>query len=178
MKQVYINFFASLILFCALGFNAWAYDFKVDGVAYNITSTEEKTVEVTAGDNKVFYHDDVVIPPTVTYDGITYTVTAIGNNAFFKNTLTSISLPNTLRIIMDHAFYYCHQLKSLVIPEGVEIIKHWAINDCDQLESVYLPSTLVEFGNMNFGYCPKLSTVVVAPGNPKYDSRENCNAVI
>lgn len=178
MKQVYINFFASLILFCVLGFNAWAYDFKVDGVAYNITSTEEKTVEVTAGDNKVFYHDDVVIPPTVTYDGITYTVTAIGNNAFFKNTLTSISLPNTLRIIMDHAFYYCHQLKSLVIPEGVEIIKHWAINDCDQLESVYLPSTLVEFGNMNFGYCPKLSTVVVAPGNPKYDSRENCNAVI
>ena len=153
-----------------------AYDFVVDNVAYNITSADAHTVEVTAGDNNGFYHDDVVIPSTVTYGGVVYTVTAIGAGAFNFSPMTSISLPNTLRTI-GGTFYNCHQLKSLTIPEGVETVARSAIDICRQLEEVSYPSTMINFGGQ-FSNCPNLKTLKVASGNPKYDSRDNCNAVI
>ncbi len=169
-------FTALLALFTSLPMSA--YDFIVDGVAYNVTSAEEQTVEVTAGDGNGFYHDNVIIPPTVMFDEITYTVTAIDERAFYFSLITSISLPITIRLIKGNCFYYCNQLKSLTIPEGVETIQNWAISDCKLLESVSLPSTLNDFGVSNFQYCKNLRTVTVAPDNPIYDSRDDCNAII
>lgn len=170
------NLFLALLAFF-VNLPIMAYDFVVDSVAYNITSADALTVEVTAGDNNGFYHDDVVIPSTVTYGGVVYTVTAIGENAFYRSPMTSISLPNTLRTIGGYNFYYCNQLKSLTIPEGVETMTSHAIVDCAQLEEVSFPSTMTNFG-FQFGYTRNLKTVKVAKGNPKYDSRDNCNAVI
>ena len=61
--------------------NIYAYDFEVDGMYYHIISSSEKTVEVTSGDNK--YSGNVVIPEQVTYNNDTYSVTSIGNSAFY-----------------------------------------------------------------------------------------------
>ena len=62
-----------------------AHDFEVDGIFYNKTS--DNTVAVTyKGDSYSSYSNeyigDVVIPSSVDYNGITYSVTSIGGSAF------------------------------------------------------------------------------------------------
>ena len=57
--------------------------------------------------------------------------------------------------IGDGAFYYCSGLTSLTIPASVTAI-----------------------GDVAFSGCGRLTTISVESGNPKYDSRNNCNAII
>ena len=58
---------------------SWAYDTEVDGFAYNLNE-KTKEAEVTYGWNN--YVGDVVIPSSMTFEGITYSVTSIGQCAF------------------------------------------------------------------------------------------------
>ncbi len=54
------------------------------------------------------YSGDVAIPETVTYNGITYSVTSIGFGAFaFCRSLTSITIPNSVTSIGIAAFENC-----------------------------------------------------------------------
>ena len=76
-----------------------ASDFEVNSIHYNITrKAAPYTVEVTSAWPKSYkYSGEVVIPETVTYDGITYEVTAIGMGAFSgSKDLTSVVIPNTV----------------------------------------------------------------------------------
>lgn len=54
----------AFMLFCI---NVSAYDFEVDGIYYNITSFNDKTVEVTVGDVNYSYSGNIVIPSSVQY---------------------------------------------------------------------------------------------------------------
>ena len=88
MKRNFIFSLLAVLLPCCVS----AHDFIVDGVCYNITSEEEKTVEVTFNSDeqpenvyRKFYKDVVFVPEKVNYDGKEYTVTAIGESAFGSN---------------------------------------------------------------------------------------------
>ena len=79
MKKL-IVFLFSLILSVVFSTSASAYDVKVDGIYYYLNS-KGKTAEVTSGGEK--YSGEVVIPSSITVGGKEYTVTSIGNYAFF-----------------------------------------------------------------------------------------------
>lgn len=97
---------------------SFAYDFEVDGIYYNITSSSSSEVEVANGS----YSGSVIIPEYVTYEGNTFNVTSIGNSAFNDcSRLTSISIPESVTSIGDYAFSYCSGLTSITIPESVTI---------------------------------------------------------
>ena len=49
---------------------------------------------------------------------------------------------------------------------------------CSELTSIDLPNSITEIGQQAFGRCPGLTSIVVESGNPRYDSRNNCNAII
>ena len=89
---------------------------------------------------------EVVVPATVTIDGRTYQVTAIGKYAFRDNSLTEITLPSTLKSIEEGAFYSCDQIQDLVIPEGVTSIGNFAFAYMGNLKKLELPSSLKEIG--------------------------------
>ena len=108
-----------------------AYDAYIDGIYYNLVS-KVRTAEVTKNQN-FRYTGTVNIPETITYNGITYTVTSIS----------------------DYAFYGCSGLTSVTIGSGVTSI-----------------------GNYVFSDCQNLTSLIVESGNPQYDSRDNCNAII
>ena len=105
------HYFLLLTLLC-LSLSARAHDAEVDGVFYNL-DTANKTATVTfKGDYYDSYDDeysgDVVIPETVTYNGITYSVTTLGRYCFSGcSSLTSITIPNSVTSLGDCCFMYC-----------------------------------------------------------------------
>jgi len=83
---------------------AYAYDFSADyngtTIYYNITSTADKTCEVTFKGiysySETSYSGSVTIPSTVTHSSTTYKVKQIGKYAFFScSGLTSVTIPNS-----------------------------------------------------------------------------------
>ena len=106
-------------------------------------------------------------------------VTSIGYAAFYGCTgLTSIDIPSNVTSIDWYAFRGCSGLTSIVIPNSVTSIGYSAFLSCSGLTSIVIPSSVTSIGDYAFCYCSGLTSIVVEPGNTKYDSRNNCNAII
>ncbi|MCI7556407.1 MAG: leucine-rich repeat domain-containing protein [Bacteroidales bacterium] len=99
--------FLSLVAVLLTALSAQAYDFKSGDLYYNTTSGT--TVEVTYQSGSTNYQGltTATIPEIVTYDGTTYSVTSIGNEAFaYCSSLTSVTIPNSVTSI---AIFMCPQ---------------------------------------------------------------------
>ena len=122
-------FLFSLILSVVFSTSALAYDVKIDGIYYNLNS-EGKTAEVTDRSGK-YYSGEVVIPSSITVEGKEYTVTSIGNEAFYHcSGLTSVTIPNSVTSIGEKVFFGCSGLTSVNIPNSVTSIGNSAFWDC------------------------------------------------
>ena len=97
--------------------------------------------------------------------------------------LESINIPASATIIQEFAFRDCKRLKKITfsgtsanLGSGL-FLSNGVFYGCTSLEKVTLPSNLTELGYGVF-FNTHLKSVSVAEGNPAYDSRNNCNAVI
>ena len=107
------------------------------------------------------------------------TVTAVGNWAFYACTgLTNISIPNSVTKIGYEAFYQCSSLMGVNIPNSVQAIEYQAFYGCSSLRSIHIPGNVRGIGTSAFEFCPSLTSMSVSPDNPRYDSRDECNAII
>ena len=88
-----------------------------------------------------------------------------------QNTIIPYGVTN-----IDHAFWNCSSLKQITIPNTVTNIGTYTFSQCS-LTSIVIPKSVTSIGDAAFINCP-LSTIVVEEGNPKYDSRNHCNAII
>jgi hypothetical protein len=154
---------------------ALAYDFVVKGIYYDINGDEATVTYKSKGyynANGNYIDDyindnsgDVVIPETVTYNGNTYTVTAVGNYAFYNRNasiaLTSISIPKTVNIIGLAAFINCEGLKNIIIPDSVTTIGNSAFTGCTGLKNVHISETAISIGNNAFSTCVSLNNIVI-----------------
>ena len=127
-----------LIVVLLTSSHAFAHDFEVNGIYYNITCASDLTVEVTFKGDYIDIYDreytgNVRIPESVLYNGTSFSVTSIGNNVF---------------------------------------------ESCDGLTSITIPKSVVNIGDYALNSCDNLNTIVIESGNARYDSRENCNAII
>ncbi len=170
-----------LILAIVLPTAVTAHDFEVDGIYYNINGNKATVTFKGSGEWEFTdeYSGDVTIPSTVTWNGTTYTVTAIGANAFnCCYGVTSVFIPSTVTFIGEYSFLYCQELPSINIPNSVTTISQNAFSGCKSLTSIRIPSSVTQIGNQVFTGCDALTSITVASGNTKYDSRNNCNAII
>lgn len=130
---------------------------EIDGIWYNLTA-ENKTAEVASSPTK--YSGDLVIFDAVEFEGKSYSVTSIGNNAFAScNMLGSIIIPEGVKSIGNNAFSSCHLLSSIIIPEGVKSIGSNAFYNCKFIESIVLPNSLETIDFSAFAFCPMLKNV-------------------
>ena len=157
--------FTALLLLCTT--SATAHDFEVGGIYYYVTDATNKTVAVTyrGTSYNVYlneYTGSVVIPQSVTYNGSTYSVTSIGDEAFSCCTgLTSIVIPNSVTSIGDNAFSGCTGLTSIVIPNSVTSIGIYAFSGCTGLTSIEIPNSVTSIGDGTFYDCTGLTSIVI-----------------
>lgn len=92
--------------------------------------------------------------------------------------LTSVILSDGLTNIGAMAFYNCYRLSSLTLSKTLESIGQNAFYRCSQLSSFTIPKSLTNISSDIFYGCSSLSSIKVEEGNPVYDSRGDCNAII
>ncbi len=106
-------------------------------------------------------------------------VRGIGDYAFFGCIgLTSLTIGNSVTTIGDYTFYDCKGLTSVTIPNSVTSIGNGAFFGCSSLTTITIPKSVTSIGNGAFSVCSGLTSIKVESGNSKYDSRNNCNAII
>ena len=169
MKKHYIKkLFATVaVLLCSVTANA--HDFEVDGIYYSITSSSKKTVYVTYKGKKDYsswfsddYSGDVIIPESVTYNGITYSVTGIVGYTFTNcNNLQSVTIPSSMTAIGNDAFNTCRSIKSVTIPNSVTSIGDWAFVDCNSLTNITIPNSVTTIGDHAFTRCSSLTSIKI-----------------
>ncbi|MBE6321489.1 MAG: hypothetical protein E7073_00490 [Bacteroidales bacterium] len=132
---------------------------------YTITDEDKRQAEVSGyeGDESV---GALFVPATTIINGIEYSVTSIGNNAFdFFRSLQSVTITESVTSIGSSAFSYCTSLQSVTIPESVTSIGSNAFFYCTSLQSVTIPESVTSIGGRAFENCSSLQSVTIN-GNP------------
>ena len=132
----------------------------------------------------LFYYCDALTSVTVDDENV-YLDSRNGCNAIIE-TATSILLdgckttviPSGVTAIGDLAFYHVHGITSLPIPGSVTAIGLGGLFGMLDLTSLTIPKSVVSLGWEVIGNTNSLQTLVVEQGNPVFDSRNNCNAII
>ena len=155
-----------------------AFAIYVDGINYTFSTYG---AEVVHSD----YKGNVEIPSLVKYKGSAYSVTSIGNTAFYGcSGLTSITIPNSVTSIGDYAFKGCSGLTSITIPNSVKSIGKDAFEDCSgvkeliyaegctkalrtgltSITSLKIPNSVTSIGESAFRGCGDLTSVTIPNG--------------
>lgn len=134
------------------------YRVNADGESVTVSGTSGSPTQLT-------------IESSISDKGKNYTVTKIAMWAFnnARNTLTEVTLPNTVDEIGSQAFFNCSNLTKVIIPEGVRKIGQAAFYGCSQLTSITIPSTITNMDTA-FSGNTALSHVTLTNGISKISS--------
>ena len=176
----------------------WAYDFQHGDLCYYITNDTiaPYTVEVTNTRNSLYEENYsgltiATIPETVTYNGTTYYVTSIGHGAFQDcSTLTSITIPNSVTYIEQHAFYSCDSLaKTNYIGDvaswcgikfgnsdanPISYSHNFYIND-QEIKDLVIPNTVDSINDYAFEDCYNLTSLTIPNSITSIGREAFCN---
>lgn len=142
---IFVGFKAMPVFAATTGTDANGFTWQSDdGVTYSITGYNGSDTNIT-------------IPTSI--DG--HTVTSIGNNAFKDKSLTSVTIPNTVKSIGSFAFYNCTSLVNISIPNSVTNIGDSAFAYCTSLPNITLPTNLSNIGNSTFQDCKAFTEITI-----------------
>ena len=146
-------------------YNGYKYAYRVDDGNATITDFLGP-VDLT---NNGPY--DIKIPEKIHEKSGDYTVTAIGNRAFWECTsLKEVTIPQSVTSIGDKAFYDCRGLTSVTIPQSVTSIGDHAFDECIHLKTLSfgensfgenIETNIKTIGNYAFFHCNDLESVTI-----------------
>ena len=153
----------------------------------SVTTIEENAITYCSELTSVIIPDGVTTIEWGTFSNCTKlssitipnSVTSIKGRAFHNcSSLTSIYIPDGVTSIENGLFEGCTSITNVEIPESVTSIEDYAFSGCSSLTNIEIPSSVKSIGIYAFRWCGGLTSIKVNPLNTKYDSRDNCNAII
>ena len=81
-------------------------------------------------------------------------------------------------VLGNFALFWAEKLEQVILPTTLKGIGDEVFEGCKRLKSIVIPKSVVRIGFSPFYNCYKLISISVEEGNPVFDSRENCNAII
>ena len=102
-------------------------------------------------------------------------VKSIGYKAFYENKMASLVIPGNVESIGAEAFIHS-DIVNLTLENGIKDIGKGAFNNT-KIERIVLPKSVTTY-QQAFCQCSSLKSLSVEEGNPNYDSRNNCNAIM
>lgn len=84
--------------------------------------------------------------------------------AGLRKSITQITLPPTICVIGESAFYNCQALEQVNIPDSVTAIGKHAFGGCTRLKGIELPESIAEIGEGAFWGCSSLSAMELPDG--------------
>ena len=146
----------------------FTYEYEGQTLTYTVIDEDAKTCKTRDGYYDRFQRpgnnvSGTLVIPSVAKDGdIEYTVTAIGEEAFYPcHQLTSVTIPESVIEIGEDAFSDCYSLTSVIIPNSVNSIGSSAFYGCSGLTSVTIPNSVNSIGNNVFRRCSSLTSVII-----------------
>lgn len=103
----------------------------------------------------------VIIPEFVSKDGKTYSVIAIGRNAFDTTAVKEVIIGNNVQTIGEMAFAGCEQLERVVMGTGVKTVAGLAFWHCTRLVDVSVGENVETIGGAAFWSCVSLTNVTI-----------------
>ena len=157
----------------------------LDGVKYRVIS------DSTADASIAKTQESITILPYAKIKGHTYKVVTLKNSDLkFKKTetITSITLPNTIKVISyyalcytgissitipnsveeigDKAFCSCRKLKTIIIPSSVKKMGVDVFESCTSLKEVKIPNSVKEMGAGSFAFCFNINKITLPDQKP------------
>lgn len=152
------------------------------GATYIVTKASEKDLQGEVKFSKTTDTANVVIPDTLTINGVQYKVTTIAANAFKGNTkIKTIKLGKYIKQIDSNAFSNCKNLTKVTISDSVTKIGKKAFYNCKKLTTISLSSKskLTEIGDSAFYNCSKLKKITIPAKVKKIGAKAfyNCKSL-
>ncbi len=167
MKRLFFFLVSALLTLCA-----FAQEFFYDGIKYQILDKGNKTCYLR--DCHSDREGNLVIPSSVIYEGVNYSVTTIGSSAFYGcNRLKSVELPNSVINVRNIAFTGAGSLTDIIVQEGNPkyASKNGVLFNKDFTSLVAypngkagaykIPETVTTIKNWAFDSCNKLTSVEI-----------------
>lgn len=151
--------------FEGITFEASASDLFTDG--YYTYTVKGKNATIT--DVRKTISGDITVPSEL--GG--YTVTEIGNNAFYNcSEITKLTVPGSVKKIGNRAFHDCYSITDIIIGEGTEYIGSQAFYYCGNLKNISLPSTItyIDASSSSFEGCHDLNNIIISENNSHYSA--------
>ena len=175
MKKSLSNIVLPILLLCLTPITTLAEEVEIDGIKYTLVN---KAKQATVIRKDTQYSGDIVIPSTIEYEGIEYSVTSIGANVFNNcSYLTSISIPNNVTSIGYYAFWGCEALTSVHITDLVAwcnisfdefsnplfYAHHLYLND-KEIKDLIIPISVTSIRDYVFSGCSNFTSITI-PNN-------------
>lgn len=163
---------------CPVVWNCKHNDIADDGFVYYVADNGIRYA-IKEGVAVIIQHEfvrgDIVIPAFIRYKGEDFCVEKINHDAFkCCELLKSISIPESVKSIGDHAFSGCKLLSRVIFAENsaLESIGCYAFYDCLELTRIFIPENVSYIGKGAFDTCQSLVAIDVDNNNKYYTSME------
>ena len=157
-----------LLLLVAGITDAMALSFTINNLRYTVNN-DGTSVTVYGLAQDVSASGSLVIPESVTYNGISYSVIAIRNEAFYdcSGFTGSLIIPNSVTLIGESAFEDCSGFSgSLIIPNSVTMISHYAFRNCSGfMGHLIIGNSVTTIGMSAFQNCSSFTGNLTIPNS-------------
>ena len=125
---------------------------------YEYTVLYDGTVEITGYTGS---ETEIEIPSEINGKAVTSIYGDVYGAFYDCDSLTKVTIPNSVKSIGMCAFRFCDSLKTIIIGNSVTIIGNMAFDSCTSLTSITIPNSVINIGKSAFEYCSSLTNITI-----------------